>query len=148
LGRRILVRRINALRASGGLRRSGCDLRQSHSLTLGCREHVGHAGGAFCAQNVTTVGAVLDFAHDAHPILLKRIVALDDSLQFESSSSIADLFATEHVEASVDVFLNYLGRDLLDPHEELLVERAKALDSRLQFIDGNVELGGVHGLLT
>jgi hypothetical protein len=70
---------------------------------------------------MASIGAILDFAHDTHPILLKGIVALDDRLQLEASCCVADLLASQQVQTSIDVLLYDLRRDLLDPHEELLV---------------------------
>jgi hypothetical protein len=93
---------------------------------------------------MTAIGAVLDLAQDAHPILLEGVVALDDRLQLEAFGRIADLRAPKDVDSAVDVLLCDTGWDLFDPHEVLLVERAQALDLHLQFIDGNVQFRDFH----
>jgi hypothetical protein len=81
------------------------------------------------------VGAILDLPHDAHPVLLKGVVALDDRLQLEALRRVADLLASERVEPAVDVFLGDLGRDLLDPKEVLLVQGPQSFDSVFEFVD-------------
>jgi hypothetical protein len=73
---------------------------------------------------VTLVGAVLDVAADALPILLKSIVAHDDRLQLEAPRGVADLRAPELPDPAVDVFARDLRLDFFEAEEVLLVERA------------------------
>jgi len=93
---------------------------------------------------VTPVGAVLDLTHDPHPVLLERVVALDDGLQLEALARVADLLFAQRMEAPIHVFVDHLRGHLLDPHEVLIVERPQPFDAGLQFFDGDVEFRGIH----
>jgi hypothetical protein len=86
------------------------------------------------AQEVTLVGTVLDFAANALPILLERVVALDDGLELEALGRVADLLAPQHVDAAIHVFARDGGLDLLDAHEVLLVQRAQSFEPALQLL--------------
>jgi hypothetical protein len=99
-----------------------------------------------CLEQVALVGTVLDFAADALPILLERIVALNDRLQLEALGGVADLLAAQQVNAPIHVFARDRGLDALDAHEVLLVERAQALEPGLQLFDRYFELGGFHSI--
>jgi len=90
-------------------RRDGQDLARSNALRL---------------DHVALVGAVLDLAADALPILLERVVARDDRLQLEALGCVPDLLAPQHVDSAIDVLAWDRGLDPLDAHEVLLVERA------------------------
>jgi hypothetical protein len=93
---------------------------------LACRDRhrlrVGH--DPLRSGQVPSVGACLDFATDPHPVLLEGVVPLDDGLQSESLSGIADLFPSQPPDAPFHVLLCYLRLDLLDPEKVLLVKRA------------------------
>jgi hypothetical protein len=89
---------------------------------------------------VALVRAVLDLTANALPVLLKRIVALDDRLQLEALGGVADLLAPQHVDASVDVFAGDGGLDFLEAHEILLVKRAQAFEPKLQLFQRYIEL--------
>jgi hypothetical protein len=93
---------------------------------------------------MASIRPVLDLAHDAHPVLLEGIVALDNRLQLESPRRVADLLAAQRVKSSIDVLLGSVGRYLLDPEKVLFVERAQALDPRLQFFEHDIELSSFH----
>jgi hypothetical protein len=73
---------------------------------------------------VAPVGTVLDLTEDTHPILLERIVPLNDGLKLEASCRIADLFSSQDVHAPLDVLLDDRRRDPFDAHEVLLVKCA------------------------
>jgi hypothetical protein len=100
------------------------------------------------AQQVALVSTVLDFAADALPILLERIVALDDRLQLEALGGVADLLAPQHVDAAIHVFARDGGLDLFDAHEVLLVQRAQAFEPALQLLQRDVELRLLHLVLS
>jgi hypothetical protein len=93
---------------------------------------------------VALVSAVLDLAADALPILLERVVALDDRLQLEALGGVANLLAAQHVDATVDVLARDLGLDALDAHEVLLVQRAQSLEPRFQLLQRDIELCRLH----
>jgi hypothetical protein len=94
---------------------------------------------------MSLVSAVLDFATDALPVLLKRIVALNQRLQFEALRGVSHLLAAKQVDAAVHVFARDRGLDLFDAHEVLFVERAQPLEPCFQLLEGDIELCGVHG---
>src|SRR5688500_356342 len=89
----------------------------------------------FGAQHVALVGAVLDLATDALPVLLKGVVALDDVLQPEAPGRVADLLAPQKVDAPVHVLARDGRLDLFEAEKVLLVERAQALESNLELVD-------------
>jgi hypothetical protein len=93
---------------------------------------------------VTLVRAVLDLAADALPILLKRVVALDDVLQPKTPRRIADLLAPKQVDPAVDVLARHRGLDLLEAQKVLLVERAQTLEANLELVDCDFVLFGLH----
>jgi hypothetical protein len=97
---------------------------------------------------VALVGAVLDFTADTLPVLLEGVVTLDDVLEPETPSGVADLLASQHVNATIDVFSRDLRLDLLETEEVLLVKRAQALEPHLQFVDRVLELFRLHLGLT
>jgi hypothetical protein len=96
------------------------------------------------AEQVALVCPVLDLAADALPVLLERVVALDDRLQLEALRGVANLLAAKHVDAAVDVLARDRGLDFFEAHEVLLVERAQALEPGLQLLQRYVELGRFH----
>jgi hypothetical protein len=96
-------------------------------------------------QQVAFVGAVLDLAADALPILLEGVVALNDRLQLEALGRVADLFPAQHVDAAIHVFTSDLRLDFFEAHEVLLVQRAQSLEPQLQLFQRYIELGGLHG---
>jgi hypothetical protein len=51
---------------------------------------------ALGAKQVTLVRPVLDLATDPLPVLLKRVVALDDRLKLEAFARVADFLAPEN----------------------------------------------------
>jgi hypothetical protein len=84
-------------------------------------------------DKVALVSAVLDLAADALPILLERVVALNDRLQLEALGGVPDLFAP-HVNSPIDILAGDLRLDPLDAHEVLLVERAQAFEPKLELL--------------
>ena len=110
------------------------------------RERVLGAEALRRAEDVTLVGAVLDLADGARPVLLERVVPLDDRLELEADARVADLLLAEEPDATLDVLALDPGLDLLDAHEVLVVERAEALDAQLQVFDLSLLLFRVHGL--
>jgi hypothetical protein len=115
--------------------------RFSEPLTRGDSQKL---AALFGLHQVPLVGAVLDLAADALPVLLKCIVALDDRLQLEALGGVADLLAAQHVDATVDVFARDGGLDALDAHEVLLVQRAQTLEPRFQLLQRDIELDLLH----
>jgi hypothetical protein len=93
---------------------------------------------------VSLVRTVLDLAADALPILLKRVVALDDRLKLEALGGVADFLAPQHVDAPIDVLARDGGLDALEAHEVLLVERAQSLEPCFQLFQRDVELCRLH----
>jgi hypothetical protein len=93
---------------------------------------------------VALVGAVLDLATDALPILLKGVVALDDVLQSEAPRSVADLLAPQKIDAPVHVLARHGRLDLFEAEKVLLVERAQALESNLELVDLQFVLFRLH----
>ncbi len=108
--------------------------RLARGVHLGRRRRI-LAEAPLRALHVPLVRAVLDLAHDAHPVRVERAVALDDRLELEADAGVADLLAPQHPDAAVDVLLRDGRRDLLDPHEVLVVEDAQALEPELQLVD-------------
>jgi hypothetical protein len=56
------------------------------------------------SPEIALVGALLDLAHDALPILLVRVVALHRGFELEAQARVANLFASQGPEAAIDVF--------------------------------------------
>src|SRR5690606_16446836 len=81
---------------------------------------------------------------DPLPVLLERVVALDDGLKLEALRSVADLLSLQLPNAPVDVLARDAWLDLFDPQKILLVKRTEALHSRFEFVDGQVELLGIQ----
>jgi hypothetical protein len=96
------------------------------------------------AEQVALVRTVLDLAANTLPVLLKRVVALDDRLQLEALRGVADLLAAQQINAPIDVLPRDARLDLLEPHEVLLVERAQTFEPCLQLLQRYVELGRFH----
>jgi hypothetical protein len=96
---------------------------------------------------VAGVGAVLDFAADSRPVLLERVVTLDQRLQLEAFGGVANLGAPKHPETAIDVLASNRGLDLLDAQKILLVERAQALEPSLELLQRDVDLLVLHGFL-
>jgi hypothetical protein len=92
------------------------------------------------ADDVAVIGAVFDLAARSEPILLKRVVALDDVLQLESLGGVTDLCLAQGMDAAVDVLARYGGLELLDADEVLLVQRAQSLEPRLELLQRNVDV--------
>lgn len=90
------------------------------------------------------VGAVFDLATNALPILLERVVALDQRLQFEAFAGVANLLAPQDINAPIDVFAWDLRFELFDAEEVLLVEGAQPLEAHLQFFQSYIELFSLH----
>lgn len=100
---------------------------------------------SFGAQDVTAVRTVFDLAANALPVLLERIVPLDDRLQLEAFCGVPNLDSPQLPNAPIDVFARNRWLDALEAHEVLLVERAQPFHTVFEFFDGAVDLGGRHG---
>jgi hypothetical protein len=94
------------------------------------------------------VGAVLDLAANPLPVRLVGVVLLEEHLEAVPQRGVADLLPPEHVEASIDVLAHDARLDPLDPHEILLVERAKAIEGSLELADQLLDFALVHGPAT
>lgn len=128
-----LLRRLglpSSLSAEAAARRDGQQLRWT--------------GVPLRAQNVAPIRAVLDLATDPLPVLLERVVPLDQRLQLEAAPRVPDLLASEQIEAPIDVLARDGGFELFDPKKVLLVESAQAVEANLQLIQGIVELFCLH----
>jgi hypothetical protein len=118
----------------------------TEAFTRGDREQV--AVGFLSAQQVALVRTVLDLATDALPVLLKRVVALDDRLQLEALGGVANLLAAQQVDAPIDVLARDCRLDLFEAEKVLLVERAQTLEPGLQLLQRHVELGLIQRFLS
>jgi hypothetical protein len=155
-GQRLLHGGIGILREQGlqvviGLALGAVELlRRLFLLVLGavrearaaarCRRQGYVAEAVLRAHDVSMVGPVLDLSTGAQPVLLKRVVALDDVLQLEALGGVADLRLAQGVEATVDVLTGHRWLELLDADEVLLVQGAEPLDSRLELVQRNVDV--------
>jgi hypothetical protein len=83
------------------------------------------------ASDVPMIGAVLDFAANPQPVLLKRVVALNDVLKLEALRRISDLDFAKRVNAPVDVLTGNRWLNLLDADEVLLVQGPQPFETRL-----------------
>jgi hypothetical protein len=108
------------------------------------REQRAGAGDLFGAEQVTLVGAVLDLAADALPVLLEGVVAGDQRLQLEALTRVADLLAPQHVDAAIDVLPRDLRLELFDAEKVLLVQRSQPLQAGLELLQGDVDLFVLH----
>jgi hypothetical protein len=97
------------------------------------------------SPEIALVGALLDLAHDALPILLVRVVALHRGFELEAQARVANLFASQGPEAAIDVFARRQRLEPLDAHEVLLVERAQSLDAVLELSNEPPDFVCVHG---
>jgi hypothetical protein len=106
------------------------------------------AEAALGASDVAVIRAILDLATDAQPVLLERVVALDDVLELEALGGVADLRLAQRIDAAIDVLSGNRGLELLDADEILLVERAETLEPRLELRQRNVDVArwGRHAL--
>jgi hypothetical protein len=76
------------------------------------------------APEVALVRARFDLAHDALPILLVRVVALDRGFELEPQAGVSYLFAPKGPQPPIDVLAHRQGLEALDAHEVLLVKGA------------------------
>jgi hypothetical protein len=94
---------------------------------------------------IALVSALLDFAHDALPILLVRVVALDRGFELEAQAGVANLFASQGPEAPVDVFASRQRLETFDAHEVLFIEGTQSLDAVLELSNEPPDFVCVHG---
>src|SRR5262249_53921478 len=80
-------------------------LGDDRSSGLGCITEA-----ALRAENVALVRAVLDLAHDAHPVRRERVVPLDHRLELEPDAGVPNLLATKDPDASLDILLQDVRR--------------------------------------
>jgi hypothetical protein len=97
---------------------------------------------ALRAGDVAVVGAILDLAADAQPVLLEGVVALDDVLQLEALGRVADLGLAQRIDAAIDVLARDGRLELLDTDEVLLVQGSKAFEPRLELVQRYVDVAG------
>jgi hypothetical protein len=90
------------------------------------------------SSQMTGVGPALDLPADAQPVLLKGVVPLDDVLEAETLSRVADLLVPQPPNPALHILLGDQRFELLDAEKVLLVESAQTLHSRLQFFDLSV----------
>jgi hypothetical protein len=95
----------------------------------------------FGLQHVALVRALFDLAADANPVRLIRVVPLQDHVEAEPQRRVANLLATNLLDAPVDVLARDVRLHLLDAHEVLLVERPQAIHARLELVDLFFDLG-------
>src|SRR5262249_4656386 len=96
------------------------------------------------ADHVTPIRAVFNLARDTLPVLLERVETLHQHLELEAQTGVADLFAAQGPDTSVDVLARDQRLDLLDAEEVLLVERAQPFDARLELFQLPLDLRRVH----
>jgi hypothetical protein len=99
----------------------------------------------FCSQDVALVGARLDFADIALPVLLVGVVPLVDRVELEAHRRVADLGASQDPETAIDVFSQDGGLDFFDAHEVLFVQCTQSFHALFQLVESLLELGRVHG---
>jgi hypothetical protein len=92
------------------------------------------------AQEVPRVRAVLDLAANSRPVLLERVVTLDQHLHPETPRGVSDLGAAQDPEPAIDVFARDGGLDFLDAEKILLVERSQAVETILELVQRYVDL--------
>jgi hypothetical protein len=97
---------------------------------------------ALGASDVAMVGAVLDLAANAQPVLLEGVVALDDVLELEALGGVADLRLAQRIDAAIDVLARNRRLELLDADEILFVQRTKTFETRLELVQSNVDVAG------
>jgi len=98
------------------------------------------------AEHVALVGAVVDLARYAGPVLLEGVVALDDRLELEAERRVADLHAAQEHDAPIELLARDEGLELLDAEEVLLVKSPDALEAALEIFQGSFELGVFHAV--
>ena len=86
------------------------------------------------------VRAVLDLAANSRPVLLERVVPLDQHLHPETARGVSDLGAAQDPEPAIDVLARDGGLDFFDTEKILFVERAQAVEAVLELVQRYVDL--------
>jgi hypothetical protein len=97
------------------------------------------------APEIALVGAGLDLANDALPVLLVRVVPLNRRFELEAQPRVANLFSPERPQAPIDVFAHRQRFEPLDAHEILFVEGTQSLDAIFEVSDEPPDFLSVHG---
>ena len=65
-------------------------------------------------------------------------------MEAKPKRGVSDLLTAQGLEATLHVFPRDVGLDLFDPHEILFVERAQAIEARLELFDVLFDLRLLH----
>jgi len=82
--------------------------------------------------NVPLEGSFFDLPAGAEPQRLMGVVLLRDHLKAKTQRRVSDLLASQHLEATIDVFARNRGLDLFEAEEVLIVQVAQAVDAGLE----------------
>ena len=91
------------------------------------------------ANDVALVGSILNLSENAAPILLVRVVTLDDLLEFETGGRRRQPFAAQLPDHAVDSLAQHGWGLFFEPHEVLLIEGLQALDVALKVIQRGLQ---------